>query len=54
MFFRLINAPVIFQFYINKFLFKLLNDFVIIYLNNILIYLKSLKQYKEYIYIILK
>jgi len=36
--FDLINASVIFQTYINKILTKLLNDFYIIYLNDILIF----------------
>ncbi len=36
--FDLINASVIFQTYINKILTKLLNDFYVIYLNDILIF----------------
>ena len=36
--FNLINASVIFQTYINKILTKLLNDFYVIYLNDILIF----------------
>ena len=40
MFFNLINAFAIFQTYINKSLINLLNDFCVIYLNNILIFLK--------------
>ncbi len=38
MLFDLINASVIFQTYINKILTKLLNDFYIVYLNDILIF----------------
>ena len=38
MLFDLINASVIFQTYINKILTKLLNDFYVIYLNDILIF----------------
>ena len=38
MLFDLINASVIFQTYINKILTKLLNDFCVIYLNDILIF----------------
>jgi len=38
MLFELINAFVIFQTYINKILTKLLNDFCVVYLNNILIF----------------
>ena len=52
--FKLTNVLITFQFYINKFFFKLLDNFVIIYLNNILIYLESLKQHKKHVYIILK
>jgi len=36
--FNLINASVIFQTYINKILTKLLNNFYVIYLNDILIF----------------
>ena len=54
MFFELINVLITFQFYINKSLFGLLDNFVIIYLNNILIYSESLKQHKKHVYIILK
>ena len=36
--FDLINAFIIFQTYINKILTKLLNDFYVIYLNDILIF----------------
>jgi len=36
--FNLINAFITFQTYINKIMTKLLNDFCIIYLNNILIF----------------
>ncbi len=35
--FNLINASIIFQTYINKILTKLLNNFYIVYLNDILI-----------------
>ena len=52
--FRLANVLAIFQFYINKSLFGLLNNFIIIYLDDILIYLEFLKQYKEHVYIVLK
>ncbi len=36
--FNLINASVIFQTYINKILTELLNDFYVVYLNDILIF----------------
>jgi len=38
MLFNLINTSVIFQTYINKILTKLLNDFCVVYLNDILIF----------------
>ncbi len=47
MFFELTNALAIFQSYINKILVEKLNIFVIIYLDNIIIYTKNEK--KEYI-----
>ena len=42
--FGLFNAPAIFQGYINKILAEKLNIFVVIYLNDILIYTKDPKQ----------
>ena len=44
MFFGLLNAPASFQDYINKNLAKKLDIFIIIYLNNILIYIKNERQ----------
>ena len=41
MFFGLINVPAMFQNYINKILAKKLNVFVMVYLDNLLIYTKS-------------
>ena len=38
MLFDLINTSVIFQIYINKILTELLNDFYVVYLNDILIF----------------
>ena len=49
MLFRLINAFVIFQIYINNVLKEHLNVFVIIYLDNILIYLKNKKNHKKHV-----
>jgi hypothetical protein len=46
-FFKLINALVIFQRLINKALYKYFNNFVIIYLNDILIFIKENRE--EYI-----
>ena len=54
MLFGLINTLAIFQLYINQTLFKLLDDFVVIYLNDILIYFKNKKDYYEYVKKILK
>ena len=47
--FRFTNTPVIFQRRINHILKKYLDNFVIVYLDNIIIYLNSKKEYKEYI-----
>ena len=44
MLFGLSNAPATFQRYINKILAKKLDIFVIVYLNDILIYIKDLSQ----------
>lgn len=46
--FGLTNAPVTFQLYINKYLAKKLDVFVVVYLNNIIIYTNKKKvKYKE-------
>ncbi len=47
MLFGLTNIPVTFQGYINKILVEKLNVFMIVYLNDILIYTKSTR--KEYV-----
>jgi len=52
--FSLINALATFQAYINKALFRLINYFVVIYLNNILIYSKLREDYYTYIKIVIK
>ena len=44
MFFSLSNTSAIFQGYVNKILAEKLDIFVVIYLNNILIYTKDLGQ----------
>jgi len=49
MLFDLINASVIFQTYINKILTKLLNDFCVIYLNDILIFFIEKTDYVNHI-----
>ena len=47
--FRLINALVIFQKRINNILGEHLDEFIIVYLNIIIIYLISKEEYEEYI-----
>ena len=47
--FRFINTLAIFQRRINYILREYLDDFIIAYLNDIIIYLNSEKEYKEYI-----
>ena len=47
--FGFINTLVIFQRKINYILGEYLDNFVIAYLNNIIIYLNSEKEYKEYV-----
>ena len=47
--FKLINASATFQTYINNILKEHLNMFIIIYLNNILIYSKNEKDYKKHV-----
>ena len=47
--FGLINALVIFQKRINNILGEHLDKFVIVYLNNIIIYLITKEEYREYI-----
>ena len=52
--FSLINTLAIFQAYINKALFRLINYFIVIYLNNIFIYFKLREDHYAYIKIIIK
>jgi hypothetical protein len=47
--FRLINAPAIFQAYINKTLKGFLNITCVAYLNNIYIYSDSIEKYTKYV-----
>ena len=47
--FRLINAPAIFQKRINSVLREHLDEFIIIYLNDIIIYSNSKEEYFKYI-----
>ena len=52
--FSLINVPVSFQSYIHKVLHEYLDIFVIVFLNNILIYSMEETQHKQHIRIVLK
>jgi len=54
MLFDLINASVIFQTYINKILTKLLNDFYVVYLNDILIFFIEKTDHVDHVKQILK
>ncbi len=54
MLFEFTNVLTIYQKIINNILRQYLNRFVIVYLNNIIIYLKILKEYINYIFKILK
>ena len=47
--FGLINAPAIFQKRINSILGEYLDEFVIVYLNNIIIYLITKEEYRKHI-----
>jgi hypothetical protein len=47
--FRFINTPTTFQRRINYILGEHLNDFIMVYLDNIIIYLNSIEEYKEHI-----
>jgi len=49
MLFRLTNALVIFQAYINKALLGLLDTIYIVYLNNIIVYFNNYKAYTYYV-----
>ena len=52
--FSLTNAPVSFQSYIHKVLHEYLDIFVIVFLDNILIYSTEKSQHKQYVRIVLK
>ncbi len=53
MLFKLINESMFYQHYMNDVLFKYLHQFCQIYLDNIIIYSKILKKYKQYVQLIL-
>jgi hypothetical protein len=52
--FRFINTLITFQRRINYILGEYLDDFIIVYLDNIIIYLNSKEEYKEHIKWVLK
>ena len=52
--FSLTNAPISFQSYIHEVLHKYLDIFVIVFLNNILIYLMKESQHEQHVRIVLK
>jgi Reverse transcriptase (RNA-dependent DNA polymerase) len=52
--FRLTNTPAIYQALINNILRKYLDDFIVIYLDDIFIYNKNEKKYTGYIIKVLK
>src|SRR5271156_3956297 len=52
--FGLTNTLVTFQAYINKALFRLINYFIVVYLNNILIYSKLGEDHYTYIRIVIE
>jgi len=54
MLFKLKNASAMFQKIINNTICEYLNDFAMMYLNNILIYSKTLKEHERHIKIIMK
>ncbi len=47
--FNLINASVMFQIFVNNMLQRYLNQFIIVYLNDILVYLKTKKEHVQYV-----
>ena len=51
--FGLTNAPTIFMCLMNKFMHKYLDKFVVMFINDILIYLKTEEEHKEHIKIVL-
>ncbi len=53
MLFKLINESTFYQHYMNDMLFKYLHQFCQIYLDDIIIYSKILKKYKQYVQLIL-
>jgi len=54
MLFRLTNAPVTFQAYINKVLLGLLDTIYMVYLNNIIVYFNNYKAHTYYMRMVLE
>ena len=54
MLFSLTNTPATFQTYINRALRGLINDFYVIYLDDILIFSKSAEEHSEYLKLVIK
>ena len=52
--FSLTNVPTIFQAYINKALVGYLDEFCIVYLDNILIYSKDKEEHIKHLYLVLE
>jgi Reverse transcriptase (RNA-dependent DNA polymerase) len=52
--FELMNAPAIFQVYINHVLRGLVDNFCIVYLNNILIFSKTKKEHLQHLKLVIK
>ena len=52
--FDLINTSAIFQVYINHVLHDLVDDFYIVYFNNILIFSKSEKKHYQYLELVIE
>ena len=52
--FKLINAPALYQALINNALWEFLNEFMVIYLNNILIYSWNERQHAEHVHKVLQ
>ena len=52
--FSLTNTPATFQAYINKVLSRIIDYFIVIYLDNILIYFKLGEDYYTYVRIVIK
>ena len=52
--FGLYNAPAIFQWLMNQVLRKYLGKFVLVYLNDIIIYSKTFEKHKEHVRLVFK